>query len=69
MRQQLRKVQFAKQPVYQKTKHDELLLQQLQMESQELKEKMDDVQREIIGLDRSTAVAQSDSSALDPAMK
>ena len=30
---------------------------------------MDDIQREIGGLDRSMAVAQSDSNALDPAMK
>jgi hypothetical protein len=33
MREQLRKLRMAKQPVYQKTKHDEMMLQQLQMES------------------------------------
>lgn len=60
---------MAKQPVYQKTKHDEMMLQQLQAENQDLKEKMEEVLREIGGLDRSSAAAQEDSNALDPAMK
>jgi hypothetical protein len=39
------------------------------MESQELKDKMEEITREIGGLDRSSSIAQHDSNALDPAMK
>lgn len=62
---QLRQQKREKEPVYRRTKEDELVLEKLQAENGDLKDRIQQVDREISELQRPTTALMQDNSALD----